>query len=148
MSEIELKFGLPEKMFMKASADCPASVTAQSASIALYCKQNGLNPKEHIFYLEKRPDIMERMSEIAKNAHNANIQKRKKPEVTPWKIKGFFEADFSFASELMVLPEFQLQGLVNLYKHEKLEKKEIALSEVDLREIAEILVKSNSIPTL
>lgn len=95
--------------FVKASSECPASITAQGALIASYCKKEGLQPVVLHQELLRDPDSLPFLKMIAERAHQS---RGKGPSVVKQDfLREVIASGFKRADEYMILENDELKEI-------------------------------------
>lgn len=95
--------------FVRASMECPASVSAQAAHIALACKQARIrNPEDFGHMLLQDSEAISQIINIANRTHSVRGV-RVSGETVEKYVCLMVEQDFSFAKQLMILSAEELK---------------------------------------
>ncbi len=108
MSADRPKFSKAEEIFMRASVQCPASVTAQSAFIAQECKENNLNPTDFRYLPLEDHQVLVRLTNAANKAHQ-HLPKERFQLVDAEQIVFIFKHDFKLAQDFLALRKEDLE---------------------------------------
>lgn len=100
-------------IFVKVSRDTPASVFRQAAGIVLFCQQRNLDPFLLEQSLVKDQELLEKIGNIGKRAHEASGNKlAMSMEMKPSKVYNIVIASFGNAREMMGLTTQDLGGII------------------------------------
>jgi hypothetical protein len=94
---------------MRASKECPASVTGQGALIAKWCKEGNLSPRAVLEQLRAEPESFDFLAEIASRFHQAHG--RGPIEVPLDRMRAITESSFDRAEEYMILDPEELDTI-------------------------------------
>ena len=95
--------------FIRASIECPASITAQAAKIALWCKRSGYTPWNLGLALSTDAAKIEKLVEVAKSAHEVRGRKFEEPKIED--VARIIGSDFFIADSMMILDDEQLETI-------------------------------------
>lgn len=99
--------------FMRASMKCPASATAQGATIALWCRQSGVYQPEELGMALL--DDKQKMATLISVANSVHQSKSKGPEEVSYdRLYGIVYSDFCYAQRMMILDGEDLQEVSDI----------------------------------